>query len=62
MEDAYVNTITVLMRRSEDEVDPEEIEGGIPRRWKLKRGVRMGVSNAEYWDFSRRSQRHTVRE
>ena len=38
MEDAEADAIMMHIRRTGDEVNPEDIEGGIPRKWRWKRG------------------------
>ena len=37
MEDVEVSAVMELVCRSAEEADPEEIEGSMPHKWKLKR-------------------------
>ena len=56
------NAVTLTTRKSENEANPEENEGDLPREWGLKRGVLMDLSETDEWGFSQRSQRSKVRE
>ena len=62
VEDADMSTLMTLVRQSDEEAIPEEIEGSMPQEWKLKRGIVMDLSSSKEWDFSQRPQRNQVRE
>ena len=60
MEDADINAVTMITRKSANEASPEGNKGDLPKEWGLTRGVLMDLSEKDEWDFSQRSQINKV--
>ena len=61
MEDEDVNMILDAIKRKLGGKDPEEIEGELASKWRLKGGIVMDLRGGNEWDFSSRARRNKAR-
>ena len=62
MTDEDMNAVFGCIKMDQGSTPPEDIEGRMPKKWKLRRGIVMDLHSSMDWDFSRMCNKNKVRE